>query len=193
MNSNLSLEDWWKSLSPQWRQAFRMSVLSIKDEPTPAQLKNLLNMQVLRLAGPSAPHPNCTFEFTDLSGIAALTKLHTLIVVHHAIELITEVSNLQNLRALFLYNNKIKSLRGIEDLKGLEQLYVQSNELQSINEIERLLNLKELYLSDNKITSLTGLTVAHADRLKKLVCLPNENLKQKEIIHAERELGIICR
>lgn len=185
--------NWWKSLSQQWRQAFGISVLQHENTPSETELETLLDLQVLRMAGPSAPFPNCTIELTDLSGVTALTKLETVIITHHKIETIEEVEVLSQLKSLFLFNNQIKSLKGIEGLYNLEQLYVQCNRIETIKELEALVNLKELYISDNNITSLNGVTEAHSDKLRKFVCLPNDQLKQKEIIHAERELGIICR
>ena len=193
MDNNILNQNWWKSLSPEWRQTFSLSILQKQSDPTESDLDFLINLQVLRLAGPTAPFPNCSIELNDLSGVAVLSKLETLIISHHAIESIEEVANLPVLKSLFLFNNKIKSLKGIEGLISLEQLYVQCNQIDSIKEIEKLVNLKEFYISDNNITSLAGLTEAHSDKLKRLVCLPNDRLKQKEVIHAERDLGIICR
>ena len=193
MKNTLTHLNWWKSLSPQWRQAFAMSVLLHSNEPTEDEIEQLLKMQVLRLAGPTAPFSNCSIELTDLSGIAAMHRLETMIVTHHAIETIGEVAALTQLKSLFLFNNRINSLEGIEGLGNLEQLYVQCNQLSSIKPIRNLLNLEEVFISDNNLTSLDGLTEAHADNLKKFVCLPNAKLKQKEIIHVERNLGIICR
>jgi Leucine-rich repeat (LRR) protein len=193
LNTLSSYKIWWKSLSPQWRQAFSLSVLQKQDEPTNEDLETLKKLQVLRLAGPEAPYPNCVFELNDLSGITELNKLEILIITHHNIESIEVLAQLPSLKAIFLLNNHIKSLKGIESLFNLEQLYVQCNQISSIKEIEQLLNLREFYIHDNKIVSLEGLTEAHSDKLRKLVCQPNELLKQKEIIHAERELGIICR
>lgn len=186
-------QEWWESLSPQWRQAFSIAVLQKQEQPSEEELYSLLNMVVLRLAGPGAPHPNCNFELTDLTGVTALVHLQILIVSHHALTEIKEVASLPQLRSLFVFNNKIASLKGIEQLHNLEQLYVQCNELSSFKEVEGLVQLKELYVNDNKIESLQGLTEKHADTLKKFVCLPNDFLKHKEIIHTERELGIICR
>lgn len=170
-----------------------MLVLSHGNEPSEAELEMLHHRQVIRLAGPTAPFPNCSIELTDLSGIEALARLETVIITHHSIETIEAVAGLPQLKSLFLFNNHIKSLAGIEGLVNLEQLYVQCNRIESIKAIEPLLNLKEVYISDNNISSLDGLTEAHAENLKKFVCLPNERLKQKEIIHVERDLGIICR
>jgi len=189
----LTNQQWWESLSPEWRQAFSITVLQKNTPPTEEDLETLKSLAVLRLAGPDAPHPNCSFELSDLSGISALVKLQILIVSHHAITGIEEVATLPQLVSLFVFNNRIQRLMGIEGLQKLEQLYVQCNELTSMKEVEGLLQLKELNISDNKLTSLAGLTEKHSESLKKFVCLPNETLKQKEIIHTEREWGIICR
>lgn len=70
---------------------------------------------------------------------------------------------------------------------------MQGNQLGSIAEVENLLCLEEFYICNNRISCLAGLTEAHADSMKKLVCMPNENLKPKVVIAAERELGILCR
>ncbi|RYF82536.1 MAG: leucine-rich repeat domain-containing protein, partial [Chitinophagaceae bacterium] len=76
---------WWKSLSPEWRQAFALTMLQEKEQPSDEELCNLRNSSVLRLAGPTAPYPNCNFALNDLSGIAGLQHLEILIVSHHQI------------------------------------------------------------------------------------------------------------
>jgi len=193
MNTKTTASVWWESLSPQWQQAFSLAVLQKKETPAEEELQALLDIQVLRLAGPGAPHPNCPVQLTDLSGVKDLKNLQLLVVTHHTISAVTELEGHNNLKSLFLFNNLITSLQGIEKLQQLEQLYVNSNELHSIKEIEKLTNLRELYVSDNRLTSLDGLTQQHADNMQRFVCLPNDGLSQKSIIEAERELGIICR
>jgi len=186
-------QDWWKQLEPQWMQAFRLVVTCHQNEPTVAELENIFTIPTIRLAGPTAPFPNMQFELTNLSGLRYLSNLSIVIITHHKIENIEVLSHLTNLRSLFLFNNNIKSLHGIEELTQLEQLYVQCNQIISIKPIEKLINLKELYINDNRIETLDGLTEKHSDKLTMFICRPNEQLKQKEIIRAEQELGIICR
>ncbi len=193
MKDNIVQANWWKSLTPEWRQAFALSVLKHADEPGEDELQMLSGLQVLRLAGPSAPFSNCSIELNDLSGVAALTNLETLIVSHHKIETIEPLAGLSNLKSLFLLNNCITSLQGIEGLIGLEQLYVQHNRISSIKELRTLLKLKEVYISDNLLASLEGLTEEHEKTLETLVCRPNEYLRQKEILRVENTYGIICR
>ncbi|MEP7230701.1 MAG: leucine-rich repeat domain-containing protein [Ginsengibacter sp.] len=186
-------ENWWKKLEPQWQQAFGLAITGHQNEPGPGELQKIFAAQTLRLAGPGASFPNMQFELTNLGGLQHLTNLSIVIVTHQKIENIEVVSNLTNLKSLFLFNNNITSLRGIEDLCQLEQLYVQCNQISSIKPIEKLVNLKEFYINDNLIDRLEGLREAHSDKLTMFVCKPNERLKQKEIIRAERDLGIICR
>lgn len=186
-------QEWWKSLSPQWQQAFSLCVFQKASPPTNEDFDLLSSMAVLRIAGPEAPHSNFSEKLTDLSGISALTSLEILILTHHAVRSIDEVAGLHSLKSLFLFNNEITSLKGIEDLTQLEQLFVNSNELTSIEEIENLQNLKELNISDNRLTSLNGLREEHAEHLQKIFLKPNDQLKHKEILYVERELGIECR
>jgi Leucine-rich repeat (LRR) protein len=189
----LTPAEWWQQLELEWKETFRHSVLLHSNEPDANELNGLFNMQTLRLAGPKAPFPNSQVELTNLSGVENLVKLSLLIVTHHKIVTLVPLSGLHRLKSLFLFNNSINSLNGVEALFNLEQLYVQHNQITSIKPVEQLVNLKEFYIHDNCISSLEGLTENHADKLTRLVCRPNEQLKQKEIIWAERELGIICR
>ena len=193
MKNILNHLDWWKQLEPQWKEAFKVSILRHFDEPNPVELGELHNLRTIRLAGPTASYPNIQFELTNLSGIQHLSNLEIVIVTHHKIVGIDVLSNLRQLKSLFLFNNCIKSLKGIEALTQLEQLYVHCNEITSIKPIEHLVNLKEFYINDNFIATLDGLTEKHSEKLLRFICRPNVRLKQKEIIRAERELGIICR
>lgn len=185
--------NWWKQLEPQWKQAFGISVTGHTGEPTQTEVDKIFSTQAIRLAGPSAPFPNLQFELTNLSGLQHLTNLSIVIITHHKIDDIKLLSNLPELKSLFLFNNNITSLHGIEGLYKMEQLYVQCNRISSIEQVELLINLKEFYINNNCITTLNGLTEKHSDKLRMFVCRPNEQLKQKEIIRAERDLGIICK
>ena len=186
-------QNWWSLLEPQWKQALGLSILGHTNDPDYSELEKIRAVQTIRLAGPSAPFPNIQFELTNLSGLQYLSNLSIVIITHHKIKSIEVFRNLKNLKSLFLFNNNIESLDGIETLTQLEQLYVQCNQINSIKPIEQLIHLKEFYINDNCIETLEGLTENHADRLTMFVCRPNPHLKQKEIIRAERDLGIICR
>jgi len=189
----IDLTGWWQQLETQWKHAFSECFFKHSHEPTLTELDELYSTPAIRLAGPSAPYPNMTFELTNLSGLVGLDNLHVIVVTHQLIEAVRELKAFPQLTSLFLFNNKITSLEGIEDLTQLSQLYVQCNKIVSILEIRDLVNLQELYVNDNLITSLEGLTEEHADKLEKFFCKPNDQLKSKELLRVERELGIRCR
>jgi Leucine-rich repeat (LRR) protein len=180
-------------LSQRWKNAFSETFFKHTNEPTSIELAQLFAAPALRFAGPRAPYPNISFTLTDLSGIAHLTNLEALEIIHHELEGIQEIQALTRLIALFLLDNRIRSLTGIEELKQLEQFYVQINQIESLRPVECLTNLKELFIHDNLLTSLDELTEKHDDKLQICICKPNKNLGQKELIGVKRELDICCR
>ncbi|OIN58239.1 leucine-rich repeat domain-containing protein [Arsenicibacter rosenii] len=184
---------WWINLTPLWRAAFQQVVFNHNESPADEDLCKIWQSPALRFAGPRAPYPNMTFELTDCSGLTGLTNLETLVVMNHRLEGVPELSTLTNLKSLFVNNNLLTSLAGIESLNQLELLYAHINRLQTLAPLRSLTRLRELYVCYNALTSLEGLTSAHAKQLKKLVCLPNDGLPDREIIRVEQRLGIRCQ
>lgn len=189
-------ESWWNDLSEAWKMAFNEATFNkgaIPDLPTNEEMAGLVTSPALRFAGPSAPYPNMSRELTDLSGLAGLNKVEILVVTFQKVRSVKELRNLTQLKSLFLHDNQITSLQGIENLKNLEKLYVQNNEINSLKWLKPLQKLNELYCFDNKLTSLEGISSAHAKALKRFVCLPNDDLPDKEIIRVEQKVGIRCQ
>ena len=56
-----------------------------------------------------------------------------------------------------------------------------------------MVKLKEMYIKENRMESLKGLTEMHSEKLTMFVWRPNKQLRKKENIRAERDLGIMCR
>ena len=184
---------WWDNLEVQWRNALGITFFHHLQTPTIGELQQLLEIPVLRFAGPTAPYPNMSFELTNLSGIEQLSNLEILVATHHQLKHIRPVQSMKKLKSLFLFNNQIESLEGIEDLVNLEQLYVQFNKISSLEPLKKLTNLKEVYINNNLISSLHDLTEEHSAKLTNFYCTPNELLPQKEIIYMENQVGIKCK
>ena len=192
LTTTLQQKEWWLQLEPQWQRVFQEAFFRHLGIPTEEELATLCSTTVLRLAGPTAPHPNTYVELTNLSGVSQLTHLQILIVVHHQLDSLKEIEPLTQINKLFVNNNAITSLEGVEKLHQLEQIYCQANKISSLKPLEKLKNLKEAYVCLNELTSLEGLTKQHSKNLKNLYCLPNEHLPQKEILRVERQLSIRC-
>ena len=191
------LKEWWDALESQWKKAFNEAVLGngpIENRPTRTEMESIHQAVALRFAGPTAPYPNMTFELTNLSGLAQLDKVETLVVIFHPqIGRLDSLSHMKELTGLFVNNCQLQSLEGIEELLNLQLLYVSTNEIKDIKPIKKLTNLKDFQFPYNKVTSLEGITNKHVSKMKNFVCLPNDDLPDRDIIRVENRLGIRCK
>lgn len=185
---------WWFGLSSPWKKAFNEAYYQrSSEEMLPDDvLHGIWNAPALRFAGPTALHPNMSFELEDLSGVAALTKITILVVVHQAIASLDPVANWLHLESLFVFNNRIADLGGLARMSNLKELYCQNNPVESLQPLANLTNLHTIYCNYTQISSLEGIGEQHADTLKNFVCLPNDNLRDREVMRFEREVGIRC-
>lgn len=183
--------DWWNNLEDQWKKAFNEGFWnkgSILDAPTEEELKDISTTTVLRLVGPDAPYPNCSFNLTNLTGVEQLNQLEILIVAFHHIKEINPIVGLTKLKSLFLNSNYIEKLDGIENLKEIDQLYIQDNQIADISPIVGLDKVHTLYVTKNKIMRLDI-----PPNVKELYCLPNEQITRKEIDRVEHDLRVMCK
>lgn len=186
----LTLE-WWNQLEEQWKKAFNEAFWNkgaVLDAPNEEELKDISTTTVLRIVGPEAPYPNCSFELTNSSGLAALTQLEILVLTYHRIDKIGEISNLTSLKSLFLNGNYTKDISGMEKLVNLEELYIQDNEIEDTSAVGKLEKVKTLYVAKNKIS-----TFAVPPNIKSFHGMPNENIPDSEIIRLERDLRILVK
>jgi len=189
-------KEWWQSLEPQWQMAFNQVMLqkgAIDNCPNEEEFTLIFSHNFLRFAGPSAPYPNMSFELTNLSGLAAFKDAEMLSLTFHKITDLTGITALSKIKSLFLDNNQIATIEGIEKMTQLNELYLQNNVIASLLPVEKLTSLKALYCQNNKLVNLEGLTESHSDNLRMFVCLPNDGIKQREIIRVENTLGIKCK
>ena len=188
---------WWQDLEMQWKFAYNEAIFGkgqSVEPPTDDELMILLiRADTLRFAGPMAANPNMTTKLTNLSGLIPLYHLFYLSLSDCDITSLEGLKQHTKIEHLFLYNNKITSLKGIEGMTKLKDLYVQNNELTDIETVRNLTNLETFYCSGNQLTSLKGMTKKHAAKRIKLYALPNDNLKDKNILKIENKLGIKCR
>jgi len=188
---------WWSGLEEQWQLAFNEGVLrlgKIKDTPGDDDLIYVYrDAENIRLAGPKAQFSNLSFELTNLSGLQSMQKLSFLSVTDMALTGLKELTNSTTLRNLFVQNNQLTSLAGIEGNKELMELYVQDNALTTLLPIQGLTKLQMLCASRNQLENLDGITPAHADEMRQCMVLPNDKLRDRDILKLQNECGIIAR
>ena len=152
----------------------------------------LIQADTLRFAGPLATQPNISNPLTNLSGLIPLYHLRYLSISHMKIKSLKPLIRFTKMEHLFVYNNQLESLEGIEQMTGLIDLYAQNNEIKDLSPMTNLTKLETVYVSGNQLEKINGLNLKHEENLKKFYVLPNDNLRQREIIRVQNELGILC-
>jgi len=187
---------WWESLEEQWQKAFNMAFFNKGDvgtlPPSDEELIELFRSPSLRIVGPRGMYPNCNFELTNLTGVKYLTNLEGLFITHGALVSLDGVEYLQNLESLFVNSNKLTNIKAVHYLPKLRQFYCNGNQLTSLIPLKNSLALETIYCNYNQLQNLYGITSKHAEHLKELYCLPNDQLKPKELKRIEEGIGIKC-
>ena len=191
MNQKVLSLEWWEQLEEQWKIAFNQAFWKKADllaQPTNDELKDLRTTPTLRIVGPGAPFSNCSIQLTNLKGLTALTQIEMLFLTDHNIRSIESLKKMSKLNTLFIHNNPLKSIDGIQGLKQLKELFIQNTQIESLAPIHSLSSLQTLNCAATQINKLVI-----PPNLKTLMCIPNENLPDREIIRVENRLGIRCR
>lgn len=193
----LRAKKWWNDLEGQWKLAFNEAVYGkgpVFEPPSDDELMILLlRADTLRFAGPLAMNPNMSTQVTNLSGLIPLYHLKYLSISHSRISSLEELTRHTNLEHLFVYDNQITSLKGIEGMKNLKNLYFQNNLVSSFKPAKKLHQLEVIYATNNKFTELKGITKKHSNNLQKFYIIPNEGIKDRDVIQFQNKVGIICR
>jgi len=190
-------QKWWDDLEMQWKFAYNEAVFGkgpVIEPPREDELMLLLiQVDTLRFAGPMAINPNLSFELDNLSGLVPLYQLRYLSVSNMKFTSLEPLKRHVNLEHLFVYENKLTSLHGIEKMVKLKDLYCQSNQIKSLAPIKKLYQLETIYANGNQLEQIDGLNKKHKAQLKNLYILPNDQLRDEEILRVQNELRIICK
>lgn len=193
----LRAKKWWKDLEAQWQMAYNETVFGkgpVFEVPhDDALMMLLIRADTLRFAGPFAQSPNMTTILTNLSGLIPLYHLHYLSISNMHLKDLKELKQHTKIEHLFVYENKLESLEGIENMKNLKDLYFQSNQISSLKPLKKLTNLETIYASNNKITDFNGITEKHGDKVRNFYGIPNDGIRDKDVIKFQNSIGIVCR
>lgn len=193
----LRAKSWWKELETQWQLAYNEAVFAkgpIFEPPHDDELIHLLvRADTLRFAGALAQNPNMTTILTNLSGLIPLYNLKYLSISNMNFKNLKELKRHTKLEHLFVYENQLESLEGIEDMQNLKSLYFQSNKIERLKPIEKLTKLETIHAANNKISDLNGITEKHADSIRNFYGIPNDGIRDRDIIKFQNSTGIICK
>ncbi len=107
-------------------------------------------------------------NFSDVSGLAGLTKLEELTLYYNNISNISGLAGLTNLKNLDLYGNNISDISALAGLTNLKELDLGWNQVENISQLANMASLETLYLDDLKNIDLS--TLPPLENLKHLAC-----------------------
>lgn len=192
----LRAKKWWNDLEAQWKMVYNEALLGkgpVLAPPSDDELMMLvLGVTSIRIAGPLAVNPNTSIILTNLSGLIPLYNLTYLSISNMKITNLLELKRHTKLEYLFVYDNKLTSLSGIEGMQNLKELYFQNNEISDLSPIKGLTKLETIYATDNTFDKINGITTQH-ENIKNFYVMPNPNLRDREVIRVQNEIGILCK
>lgn len=91
---------------------------------------------------------------SDLTPIANLTNIETLVLFNHNISDITPLGSLVNLRTLRLEVNRIEDISPLANLRMLESIQINHNRISDLRPLSGLTNLRTLWITSNKVSDI---------------------------------------
>ena len=112
-------------------------------------------------------------KISDISSLSRLKNLNALFLDGNCINNLDAIANISTLKTLSIANNNIKSLDGVENLANLEQISFGGNSICDITPLKRLTKLKDYYKSSS------NLTITKDNKYYSLDFIPTLNINQK--------------
>lgn len=192
-----SLNEWWSSLSPAWKQAFRAETGG-SDSPTREQLHQLTSILALTVpegsnVGNLAPLTTfirlsqLTVSNTGINTIEALAGLRTLQELdfsRNPVSNIAPLAGLTNLKKLSMQNTPVEDLRPLASLRALEDLNISGTQVKDLAPLQGL----NLIILDCSLTQIRNLKPLFGHkRLQSLKCF-NTRLNPKRVDEFKKEV-----
>lgn len=184
--SKETLENYWWSLSDDWKKALQHAFLRNGETvllPAEKDLRTLFSAEKLEIVGNGIllfGLEQLSFKLTDLSGLEHFINLKELNLAGNNLKNINGISHLKHLELLNLTANKITTLRGVRHLKNLKYLFLRDNNLKNLSEIQHLKQL-EIFdcINNNRLDSIGKL--AESETLKELYIFDFKENIEKEV------------
>ena len=148
--------------------------------PDLSALAKLVNLESLRISQSWEARDDKTINLTPL---ANMTKLESLVLLSGQVSDVTPLKNLVNLKHLSIPSGgKVTDIQALSNFANIEVLSLGGNTIASLSPLENLINLQELNLRNNALRNLSPLS--------KLVNLKSLNLSQTSLVRG-RPINLI--
>lgn len=133
---------------------YRDAVLGVKKLDGLEKAINLTNLTISNSAlDNDAPHGN----LTDISPLAALTKLQKVNLATNQIADISALKNLTHLKSVSLSDNKITSIASLANKKELTVVYLSHNNITDVSPLKTMVSPQLVDISHNHVLDISSL------------------------------------
>ncbi len=184
------LEDWWKTLSPEWRVTLsqKFSLPENPDEETLHRITStaslglesvsISNLEALQVFNNLRSLSIFDAPFFDISPLSQLTLLTKLKLSQVPVNDFSPISKLHELEELDISNTGIENLSYLSALENLRVLNISGTNLRVLKGLEGLNALEELDVASTNLRSLRP--IQGLPNLKKLSCF-NTRLSSRAV------------
>lgn len=185
------LEEWWSSLSNEWKIVLQKYFSDNTFQPTSEQLHIWTSTPSITIERVSIEYlePLIVFNnlrkltvfdvfFTDINAVSKLQLLTELKISQAPVNDVTVLSTLIGLQSLNLSNTGIEDLRPLAKLQNLKHLNISGTNIKLLRGLESLVNLEELDVASTNVRSLKPIT--NLPKLRSLAAF-NTRLNQRSV------------
>lgn len=164
------LQQWWTSLTPEWKASLR-TLRTIDEYPSQADIEKLTYQPELDFTNAVM----ATYE-----PLAKFTNVKKLTVAGASINSFEPISKMSGLVYLDITKSKITSIEGVQKLTKLEEFYCIGNKLTTIEPIATCVSLIKFNCSENELEDISP--VKELINLKELNVSLNIKLKNIDAV-----------
>ncbi len=180
------LQQWWSSLSPEWKASVK-ALRTMEEYPAEADIQKLtyqpeldFTNAVMTTYEPLSKFTNVkklTIAGASINNFEPLSKMSGLIyldITKSKIESIEGIQNLTKLEEFYCIGNKLTTIAPIAACISLIKFNCSENDLEDISYVKDLINLKELNVSLN-------IKLKNIDAVKSLINMEKISFRKIEI------------
>lgn len=164
------LQQWWSSLSPEWKTSLS-TLRKIEEYPAETDIEKLTYQ-------PELDFSNAVI--TTYEPLAKFTNVKKLTVAGASINSFEPISKMSGLVYLDITKSKIESIEGVQKLTKLEEFYCIGNKLTTIAPVATCVSLIKFNCSENDLEDISA--VKDLINLKELNVSLNIKLKNIDAV-----------
>ena len=151
VNKHQSLENWWRSLSFEWKVIFQRAI-NTELKPNNEQLREIISLEKLDVS--------YNKYITGIEPLAMVSNLREIDLSNTDIADITVLRNHQNLEVLNISKTNVKQVNALQFAENLRYLFMDYTPVNDLSPLYELTNLEKVLCEGTDITKAQATELA---------------------------------